>query len=102
MHGKSKKSKNGQEATCPACGSRLRLRKLPRRGQFITCWYCASMLAVTRVAPLRLEWAFEGPFDDGHRNSSHFVEEVNGWDTRWYDEDDYDELEDECDEFEDD
>jgi hypothetical protein len=60
------------------------------------------MLTVTRPAPLKFEWAFEEPFADGHRHSSHFVEDVNGRGDEWYDEDDYDEFEDEFDEFGDD
>ena len=94
MHRKQWKSKNGLEATCPACGYHIRLRRLPRKGQFITCWACDSMLAVARLAPLRLEWAFEEPFDVRNGHSSHFVEEVK-WETdEWYAEHDYDDYED--------
>jgi lysine biosynthesis protein LysW len=92
MHGKSKKGKNGLAATCPACGYHIRLKKLPRRGQFITCLACDSMLAVARLSPLKLEWAFEEPFENGHNRSRHFVENVDGQAGEWFDGDDYDEF----------
>lgn len=90
MHQKRRKSKNGQEATCPACGYHIRLRRVPRKGQFITCWACDSMLEVARLAPLKLEWAFEEPFHDAHHHSRHYVEDVNGKAGDWHDENDYD------------
>lgn len=93
MHGKSKREKNSLGATCPACGHHIRLRKMPGRGQFITCSACDSMLAVARLSPMKLEWAFEEPFENSHSRSRHYVENVDGRASEWYDEDDSDDFE---------
>jgi lysine biosynthesis protein LysW len=73
-----KASKNGFQATCPACGSQIRLRKQPKRGQFVTCHDCDSILEVTRLSPLRLEWAFDEAIDDGRQRSGYYVENSRG------------------------
>lgn len=88
------------EATCPACGTRIHLRKMPRRGQFITCQECDSMLVVARLAPLRLEWAFEEPFDNDRGSSDHYIQDLHSSDDGWYsqsdisDEADFEEFDD--------
>lgn len=56
--------KRGMSTYCPACGSDMHFRKLPRRGNTVTCQQCQSLLRVTRLAPLTLEWAFEEPIGD--------------------------------------
>jgi len=56
--------KKGLATYCPACGSDIRFRRLPRRGSTVTCQECQSFLQVMRLAPLTLEWAFEEPFED--------------------------------------
>lgn len=50
-------------AYCPACGSDIHFRKLPRRGNHVTCGDCQSLLEVVRLAPLTLQWAFEDPLE---------------------------------------
>lgn len=57
------RTRNSWLATCPACGSEISFRRQPRRGQFVTCHDCDSLLEVLRLSPLKLEWAFEDPFD---------------------------------------
>jgi hypothetical protein len=95
----------GMATFCPACGSDMHFRKLPRRGTTVTCRQCQSLLEVTRLAPLTLEWAFEEPFDDddyediyrGNRNRQDFEdfdlepadganEWGDGWDEDWDEE----------------
>lgn len=90
---------------CPACGSDMQFRKLPRRGNTVTCRQCQSLLEVTRLAPLTLEWAFEEPFDDddygdvgrSNRNRQDFEDfdlEPGDGDEEWgddWDEEDWDE-----------
>ncbi|MGD8586722.1 MAG: hypothetical protein PVJ75_15345 [Chloroflexota bacterium] len=87
---------------CPACGADMHFRKLPRRGNTVTCRQCQSLLEVTRLAPLTLEWAFEEPFGDdddyedvyrGNRNRQDFedfdLEPGDGdedWDDDWEEE----------------
>ena len=89
------------QATCPACGSRIQLRKMPRRGHVITCQDCASMLVVTRLAPLKLDWAFEEPFEENPDAYDYFVKDTPGSDKDWFAQDniqiesDYEEYEDE-------
>ena len=48
MTSKSKRSKISKAftATCPACGWAIRWRKMPRKGQVITCFECDTMLEV--------------------------------------------------------
>lgn len=60
----SKSSKRHLRSICPACGSEIPFRKLPRRGHHVTCYECSSLLEVVQLAPLTLEWAFEEPFSD--------------------------------------
>jgi lysine biosynthesis protein LysW len=99
MTSKSKRQKNGKafEATCPACGSPIRLRKMPGKGQFITCFECDTMLEVVRLAPLKLEWAFESPFESPFDSQNeadpgqdgHYVEDAFILADEWFDSDDY-------------
>lgn len=104
MTTKSKRSKLSKAftATCPACGWAIHLRKIPRKGQFITCFECDTMLEVVRLAPLQLGWAFESPFEnpyedsDGNdpRQTAHYVEGGSDLDEEWIDDGYYDEYED--------
>lgn len=90
-------TKRGLSTYCPACGSDMHFRKLPRRGNTVTCGQCQSLLEVKRLAPLTLEWAFEEPFDDddfsadykGNRNQQDFASfelEPGGLDEDWGEE----------------
>ncbi|RMG95201.1 MAG: hypothetical protein D6706_12645 [Chloroflexi bacterium] len=74
-------------ATCPACDTRIRFRKHPRRGQFVTCPECESVLEVVHVSPLELDWADEA-FDD-----DEIFDRMHSHSYRSYDE--YEDLEDE-------
>jgi lysine biosynthesis protein LysW len=90
MNNDNRRNKKGIvfEATCPACGARIHLRKMPRKDHFITCQNCDSMLVVTRLAPLKLEWAFEEPFDDFHQPDLSYIEDLQGLDEGWYSQSD--------------
>ena len=59
-----KAHKKGLATYCPACGSDIFFRRLHRRGSHVTCHQCHSLLEVSRLAPLTLEWAFEEPLFD--------------------------------------
>lgn len=99
--------KKGLSTYCPACGSDIHFRRLPRRGSTVTCRQCQSFLEVIRLAPLTLEWAFEEPFEDDdfepesyrdyHDRQSFETFDQNGdeadddWDEEW-DEDWDDEV----------
>ena len=72
----AKKSlKRGLATYCPACGADIHFRRLPRRGHHVTCFECSSLLEVTRLAPVTLEWAFEEPYEDEYvyaNDAKHF------------------------------
>ena len=94
---------------CPACGSDVHFRRLPSRGSLVSCNLCHSLLEVTRLAPLTLEWAFEEPFDDGEfepkaryggrdgKSHEYYEEDPDGlggkWEEDWEDNWDEDEFE---------
>lgn len=61
-------TRRGMSTYCPACGSDMHFKKLPRRGNTVTCRECQSLLEVTRLAPLTLKWAFEEPLGDDDLN----------------------------------
>ena len=93
-------NKKGMTTYCPACGSDMHFKKLPRRGTTVTCRECQSLLEVTRLAPLTLQWAFEEPlgdddYDDAYRGRGNrqdfedFDLEPGEADDEW--EDDWDE-----------
>lgn len=89
-------------ATCPACGWAIRLTEIPQKGQYISCFECDTMLEVVRLAPLRLELAFESPFegsyedsdDDEPRQVTHYVEDGYDLSEELLDYDYYDEYND--------
>jgi DNA-directed RNA polymerase subunit RPC12/RpoP len=100
-----KSARKALSAYCPACGTDIFFRKLPRRGHYIACQECESLLEVVRLAPLTLNWAFEEPlegefeasgdFDRVGKNHNfdeayNFAEVGDDWDDDWdkYDEDD--------------
>ncbi len=53
-----------QSAVCPACGSRLRFKYQLQLGEFVVCDECDTELEVLKVNPLKLDWAYDSPFDD--------------------------------------
>ena len=46
------------------------------------------MLVVTRLAPLKLDWAFEEPFEENPYAYDHFVEDTPDSDKDWFEQDD--------------
>ncbi len=100
--------RKGLSTFCPACGTDIYFRRLPRRGNYVTCHECESLLEVVRLAPLTLEWAFEEPLDDGFIISHDFehggkdsdfddaefeyVTADDDWDNDWDDDWDDDEM----------
>ena len=50
---------------CLECDDPFDLNYKPRRGQVITCPMCDSEMEVLSVDPLRLEFYYEGDWDDG-------------------------------------
>jgi len=98
-----KSARKALSAYCPACGTDISFRKLPRRGHYIACHECESLLEVVRLAPLTLKWAFEEPlgeefeaysgFEHGTKNHTDddfdFAQVADDWDDDWeeYDED---------------
>jgi lysine biosynthesis protein LysW len=65
---------------CPACGSSMRLRQELRVGDFVTCMECDTELEVLSLKPLKLDWAYEEPFDDNDTDQD---------DWRFSDDEDY-------------
>lgn len=48
---------------CPSCDTNIRFRSKLYVGQMVTCPECGDMLEVVRLNPIKLDWAFEEPFD---------------------------------------
>lgn len=79
-------------AICPECDTKIRFDVLPHLGEFVNCPECDTMLEVVQRSPLKLDWAFEDPFDDEDEYDDYDD------DDEWFDdEDDYldDEFDDE-------
>lgn len=43
-------------ALCVACGEKIDVGPSPKKGQFIDCPVCDTMLEVVSVAPVKLDW----------------------------------------------
>lgn len=80
----NKMSKKGYTAVCSACDSTIQLRKLPFRGQVLSCTHCNSLLRVVQASPLILDWAFEEPIEDERQRSERAVDK---WDQPQYSDD---------------
>jgi hypothetical protein len=52
------------EAICPECDTKVYFERQPKIGERVLCRKCKSILAVIRLMPLELDWAFVEPFDD--------------------------------------
>ena len=52
------------EAICPECDAKVHFEHQPKIGQRVLCSKCKSILAVIRLVPLELDWAFIEPFED--------------------------------------
>lgn len=71
---------------CPSCDTRVRFDKPPKMGQFVTCPECENMLEVVRLSPLKLDWAFEEPFED----YDEYEDDFDDMDDLYDDDDDED------------
>lgn len=71
--------------TCPACGTKLRFAQAPQLGEFVVCEECGTELEVIQLSPVKLDWAFEEPFDD-----SDFDDDDWDYDDEDFDDDEYD------------
>lgn len=89
-------------ANCPACGWAIRLTEIPRKGQYVACFECDTLLEVVRLAPLRFGWAFASPFEGSYEDSdddapsqiTRDVEDDYSLNKEWLDYEYYDEYED--------
>jgi len=52
------------EAICPECDAKVHFEFQPKKGQRVVCENCKSVLAVIRLTPLEVDWAFIEPFED--------------------------------------
>ncbi|MBE2221737.1 MAG: hypothetical protein IAF02_09365 [Anaerolineae bacterium] len=50
-------------AVCPECGLSIHLSTQPHLYHLLLCPRCETLLAVTAVSPIHLDWAFEEPDD---------------------------------------
>lgn len=80
--------------TCPACGTKLRFQAEPKLGEFVVCEECGTELEVIQLSPIKLDWAFEEPFDEEY-------DDDDDWD---FDDEEYEEYDDddEYDDYDDD
>ena len=46
---------------CPDCDAEVLFPEPPWLGQQVNCLRCGTMLEVTGLAPVELDWAFEEP-----------------------------------------
>ena len=58
---------------CPACGSSMRFKKQLHVGDFVVCNECDTELEVLSLQPLKLDWAYEEPFDDNDIVEVHLL-----------------------------
>jgi lysine biosynthesis protein LysW len=54
---------------CPDCDAEVRFAEAPWLGQRVNCPRCGTMLEVTGLSPVELDWAFEEPLG----RSEHYV-----------------------------
>ena len=79
-------------ASCPGCGVNIRLQEPVRLGEFVICDECGDELEIVSMSPIKLDWAFEEPFDE---DDEEFDEEFADYEYDDFDDDDdYDEDDD--------
>ena len=78
-------------ANCPGCGANIRLREPVRLGEFVICDECGDELEIVSMTPIKLDWAFEEPFDE---DDEDFDEEFAAYEYDDFDDDDYDDDDD--------
>ena len=64
--------KERETAVCPECGSVIQSPVHIHCYSLLLCPRCETMLVVTAVHPLRLDWAFEEPADARPPFHPHF------------------------------
>jgi DNA-directed RNA polymerase subunit RPC12/RpoP len=50
-------------ATCPECDAEIPFSAIPKLRQHVRCEKCQSILLVTELSPIHLDWAFMDPFE---------------------------------------
>ena len=58
---------------CPDCDAEVSLTDAPWLGQRVSCPRCRTMLEVTGLSPVELDWAFEEPLG---RSEYHMEESL--------------------------
>ncbi len=93
-------SKQGQPniGVCPSCDTSIRFRNNLYIGQMVTCPECGDVLEVVRLSPIKLDWAFEEPFEDDEDgefdvDDDDYEDDYGDFDEGDYDDDDYDDDE---------
>lgn len=61
-----------QTAVCPECGGEMQLSSHLPVFYLLLCPHCETLLMVTAVHPLRLDWAFEEPFPPDSHYDPHY------------------------------
>lgn len=83
---------------CPGCGARIRFQNKVQLGEFIICAECGDELEVVQLSPVKLDWAFEDPFDedeyDGDFEDDYDDDDDYDYDDDYDDDDDDDEWDD--------
>lgn len=77
---------------CPGCGARIRFQNKVQVGEFVICDECGDELEVIQMSPIKLDWAFEDPFDEDYEGDDS-LDEVDDD----FDDDDYDDGDDDWD-----
>ena len=49
--------------SCPECGVSIHLENKPHKQQLLLCPHCETLLIVTTVEPVVVDWAFEEPIE---------------------------------------
>ena len=82
-------------AICPACGSRLRFKFPLQLGEFIVCDECDTELEVMKINPLKLDWAYDDPYeDDDDLDDDDWSFEDDDGSFEYAEEDDFSEFDD--------
>ncbi len=57
-------------AECPSCGAEIRVGSRPTMGQQLVCRDCQTLLKVSWLSPLELDWADEEYEEDDELESA--------------------------------
>ncbi|MCB8952805.1 MAG: hypothetical protein H6650_12390 [Ardenticatenales bacterium] len=87
----SKRTDKPALGTCPSCDTTIRLSGKLHLGQIVTCPECGDDLEIVQLSPtVKLDWAFEEPFDDDDDFDYDDDDFDDDDDYDFDDEDDYD------------